>query len=147
MRGVLVTYSDVDNLKRLELEAGQREYRLRLVTDSVGLPIFHFDRRLRLRFGNRPFSDWVGGPADDLLGQPLHEFAAPDALAEMQAYIERALAGGDGGATSGASASRTAICAGCGSRCSPIARSAGAIGGVFAVINDIEGRRTASATR
>ena len=44
VRGFLVTYSDVDHLKRLELEAGQREHRLRLVTDSVGLPILYFDR-------------------------------------------------------------------------------------------------------
>src|SRR5213075_3194883 len=34
VRGFLATYSDVDYLKRLELEAGQREHRLRLVTDS-----------------------------------------------------------------------------------------------------------------
>ena len=46
VRGFLVTYSDVDHLKRLELEAGQREHRLRLVTDSVGLPILYFDRQL-----------------------------------------------------------------------------------------------------
>ncbi|HKP65777.1 MAG TPA: PAS domain-containing protein, partial [Casimicrobiaceae bacterium] len=60
IRGFLATYSDVDHLKRLELEAGQREHRLRLVTDSVGLPILHFDRQLRLRFANKPFADWIG---------------------------------------------------------------------------------------
>jgi PAS domain S-box-containing protein len=31
VRGFLAAYSDVDHLKRLELEAGQREHRLRLV--------------------------------------------------------------------------------------------------------------------
>ena len=46
VRGVLATYTDVDNIKRLELEAGEREHRLRIVTDSVGLPIFYFDRAL-----------------------------------------------------------------------------------------------------
>ena len=71
IRGFLATYSDVDHLKRLELEAGQREHRLRLVTDSVGLPILYFDRQLRLRFANKPFADWIGVPADDLLGHPL----------------------------------------------------------------------------
>ena len=74
IRGFLATYSDVDHLKRLELEAGQREHRLRLVTDSVGLPILHFDRQLRLRFANKPFADWIGVPAEDLLGHPLHDF-------------------------------------------------------------------------
>jgi PAS domain S-box-containing protein len=53
IQGFLLTYSDVDHLKRLELEAGQREHRLRLVTDSVGLPILYFDREFRLRFANR----------------------------------------------------------------------------------------------
>ena len=84
IRGFLATYSDVDHLKRLELEAGQREHRLRLVTDSVGLPILHFDRQLRLRFANKPFADWIGVPADDLLGHALSDFLASDALNEMQ---------------------------------------------------------------
>jgi diguanylate cyclase (GGDEF)-like protein/PAS domain S-box-containing protein len=92
-RGFLATYSDVDQLKRLELEAGQREHRLRLVTDSVGLPILHFDRQLRLRFANKPFADWIGVPAEDLLGHALNDFLPSDALTEMQGYIERAFAG------------------------------------------------------
>jgi diguanylate cyclase (GGDEF)-like protein/PAS domain S-box-containing protein len=93
VRGVLATYTDVDNIKRLELEAGEREHRLRIVTDSVGLPIFYFDRSLRLRFANKPYGKYLGGPVDDLIGQPLKNFVAPDALAEMQAYVERAFAG------------------------------------------------------
>jgi diguanylate cyclase (GGDEF)-like protein/PAS domain S-box-containing protein len=93
VRGFLATYSDVDHLKRLELEAGQREHRLRLVTDSVGLPILYFDRQLKLRFANRPFADWIGVAADDLLGHSLKDFLPSDALSEMQGYIERALAG------------------------------------------------------
>jgi PAS domain S-box-containing protein len=39
VRGFLVSYSDVDHLKHLELEAGRREHRLRLVTESVGSAI------------------------------------------------------------------------------------------------------------
>ena len=93
VRGYLATYSDVDHLKRLELEAGQREHRLRLVTDSVGLPILYFDRQLKLRFANRPFADWIGVPSDDLLGHALKDFLPADALTEMQSYIERAFAG------------------------------------------------------
>ena len=60
VRGFLVTYADVDQLKRLELEAGWREHRLRLVTDSVGSPIVHFDRQLKVRFANKPFGTWIG---------------------------------------------------------------------------------------
>ena len=93
VRGFLVTYADVENVKRLELEAGQREHRLRLVTDSVGSPILYFDRQLKLRFANKPFGDWIGVAPDDLLGHAVREMLAGDAFAEMQGYIERAFAG------------------------------------------------------
>ena len=93
VRGVLSTFTDVDHIKRLELEAGEREHRLRIVTDSVGLPIFYFDRALRLRFANKPYGKYIGGEVDDLLGQPLKNFLATDALSEMQSYVERAFAG------------------------------------------------------
>ncbi|HTI46524.1 MAG TPA: PAS domain-containing protein [Casimicrobiaceae bacterium] len=93
VRGYLVTYSDVDHLRRLEIEAGQREHRLRLVTDSVGLPILYFDRHQKLRFANKPFADWIGAQADDLVGHALRDVLPSDALTEMHAYIERAFAG------------------------------------------------------
>ena len=63
IRGLLATYTDVDNIKRLELEAGEREHRLRVVTDSVGLPIFYFDRALRLRFANKPYGVYPARPS------------------------------------------------------------------------------------
>jgi diguanylate cyclase (GGDEF)-like protein/PAS domain S-box-containing protein len=93
IRGVLATYTDVDNIKRMELEAGEREHRLRIVTDSVSLPIFYFDRAFRLRFANKPYGEYIGAAVDDLLGQPLKNFVAPDALDEMMGYVERAFAG------------------------------------------------------
>src|SRR4029079_4484841 len=49
--------------------------------------------QLRLRFANKPFADWIGAPAEDLLGHALNEFLPSDALTEMQGYIERAFAG------------------------------------------------------
>jgi diguanylate cyclase (GGDEF)-like protein/PAS domain S-box-containing protein len=93
VRGLLVTYSDVDHLKRLELEAGQREHRLRLVTDSVGVPILYVDRQSRIRFANRPYADWIGAPEDDLLGHALRDVLPADALAELTSALERAFAG------------------------------------------------------
>ena len=93
IRGVLATYTDVDNIKRMELEAGEREHRLRIVTDSVSLPIFYFDRAFRLRFANKPYGEYIGVAVDDLLGQPLKNFVAADALDEMMGYVERAFAG------------------------------------------------------
>ena len=137
VRGYLATYSDVDQLKRLELEAGQREHRLRLVTDSVGLPILYFDRQQKLRFGNKPFSDWIGIASDDLLGHTLRDFLPADALAEMQGYIDRALVGAtvsyerrDRKSDGELRWVRITLF--------PDREMGGRVGGVFAVMNDIE---------
>ncbi len=137
VRGFLVSYTDVDQLKRLELEAGERERRLRLVTDSVGSPILYFDRQQKLRFGNRPLAEWIGVPADDLIGHALRDFLPPEAYAEMQGYIERALVGAtvsyerrerkhDGEPRW----MRVTLF--------PDRELGGRVGGVFAVLNDIE---------
>ncbi|MEO8303325.1 MAG: PAS domain-containing protein [Betaproteobacteria bacterium] len=93
VRGFLITYADVDQLKRLELEAGWREHRLRLVTDSVGSPIVHFDRQLKVRFANKPFGNWIGVAPDDLLGRAVHELIAGGTFAEMDEHIEQAFNG------------------------------------------------------
>src|SRR5438552_2885264 len=137
VRGVLATYSDVDNIKRVELEAGEREHRLRIVTDSVGLPICYFDRSLRLRFANKPYGNYIGIPVDDILGQPLKNFLAPDALAEMQGYVERAFAGAtvrydrrERPASGELRWVRITLF--------PDREPGGKTGGAFAVINDIE---------
>ncbi|HEX8011909.1 MAG TPA: PAS domain-containing protein [Casimicrobiaceae bacterium] len=137
IRGLLATYTDVDHIKRLELEAGQREHRLRVVTDSVGLPIFYFDRALRLRFANKPYGDYIGRAVDDLLGQPLKSFVATDALAELQGYVERAFAGAtvsyerrERPASGELRWVRITLF--------PDREPGGRIGGAFAVINDIE---------
>ena len=137
VRGFLVTYSDVDHLKKLELEAGQREHRLRLVTDSVGLPILYFDRQLKIRFANKPFGDWLGVPSDDVPGHALKDVLPADALAEMQAYIERAFAGAtvsyerrERQREGDARWTRITLF--------PDRELGGRIGGAFAVMNDIE---------
>jgi diguanylate cyclase (GGDEF)-like protein/PAS domain S-box-containing protein len=93
VRGFVLTYSDVDDLKRLELEAGQRERRLRLVTDGVGLPIVYFDRQQKVRFANRPCGDWVGFPGEDLVGRALKDVVPPDSYTVLAPCIGRALAG------------------------------------------------------
>jgi diguanylate cyclase (GGDEF)-like protein/PAS domain S-box-containing protein len=137
IRGLLATYTDVDNIKRLELEAGEREHRLRLVTDSVGLPIFYFDRGLHLRFANKPYAEYIGRAVEDVLGQPLKAFIAADALNELQGYIERAFAGAmvsydrrERPASGDLRWVRITLF--------PDREPGGRIGGAFAVINDIE---------
>ena len=138
VRGFLVTYTDVDNLKRLELEAGQREHRLRLVTDSVGLPILLLRpaaqaalrqqavRRLDRRAGRRP-----ARPRAVAISCP------PTRSTEMQGYIERAFAGAtvsyerrERRATGELRWVRVTLF--------PDREIGGRVGGAFVVMNDIE---------
>ncbi|MEP7182392.1 MAG: PAS domain-containing protein [Betaproteobacteria bacterium] len=137
IRGFLVTYADVDHLKRLELEAGQREHRLRLVTDSVGSPILYFDRQFKVRFANRPFAEWIGVAADDLLGHAVRDVLSGEAFTEMQGYIERAFAGAtvayerrDRRASGDLRWVRVTLF--------PDRELGGRVGGAFAVMTDIE---------
>src|SRR6266511_1048938 len=137
VRGFLVTYSDIDHQKRLELEAGQREHRLRLVTDSVGSPILYFDRQLKVRFANRPFGEWLGVAADDLPGRAVTDILSSEAFAEMQGYIERAFAGAtvsyerrDARASGDSRWVRVTLF--------PDRELGGRVGGAFAVMTDIE---------
>ena len=136
VRGFLVTYADVDQLKRLELEAGWREHRLRLVTDSVGSPIVHFDRQLKVRFANKPFGNWIGANPDDLLGRPVTGLIA-GTFAEMDEFIERAF---DGEKVSFERRERKATGELRWVRITlfPDRAVGGHVGGVFAVMTDIE---------
>src|SRR5437667_9659207 len=137
IRGLIATYTDVDAIKQRELEAGEREHRLRLVTDSVGLPILYFDTALRVRFANKPYGEYIGITVDDLLGQQLKNFIAPEALAEMQRYVERSFAGAvisydryERRASGQLRWIRITLF--------PDREPGGKTGGAFAVINDIE---------
>ena len=137
VRGVLVAYADVDHLKRLELEAGQREHRLRLVTDSVGMPILYVDRGSRIRFANRPFADWIGAAEDDLPGHALRDVLAPDSWAELSPALERAFGGTDVAyerqeRAAGGELRWTRV------RLFPDREISGSPGGAFVVLNDIE---------
>jgi diguanylate cyclase (GGDEF)-like protein/PAS domain S-box-containing protein len=137
VRGFLESYADVDELKRLELEAGGREHRLRLITDSVGSPIMHFDRNLKLRFANKPFGNWIGVAPDDLLGRSIHQLVAGGTFSEMDEYIERAF---DGAKVSFERRERkvTGELRWVRITLFPDRAVGGNVGGVFAVMTDIE---------
>ncbi len=90
---MLVTYTDIDQLKRTEIESAQREHRLKLVTDNAGSAIFYVDRQLRIRFANQPFADAAGSPADELLGKSANDVLAADSWAELQTHLEKVFGG------------------------------------------------------
>jgi diguanylate cyclase (GGDEF)-like protein/PAS domain S-box-containing protein len=138
VRGFLATFANVDEHKTRELAAVQRERRLRLVADHAGSPIAYFDRQLRLRFANRPFAAWFGTVGGDLLNRPVHEVLPAESLAEMRGYLERAFAGAsvtyERRDRRGAEAPRWVRVT-----LFPDREPGGRVGGVFAVLTDIDG--------
>ena len=53
----------------------------------------HFDRDQKVRFANKPFMEWIGRPAEQIVGRALREFVGANTLEECQPYIARAFAG------------------------------------------------------
>ena len=93
MRGFIVTYTDVDHLKRIEIESGMREHRLRLVADNAGSAIFYLDRALKIRFANQPFAEATNRGIDEMVGTAIKDVVPPDAWTGLQPHLERVFAG------------------------------------------------------
>lgn len=69
------------------------EIRLRLVTDTLPIPVFYVDRDLRCRYHNKPALELTGKPAAGIDGQLLQDFMrATHRL--MLPHFDKTLAGG-----------------------------------------------------
>lgn len=79
--------------KRAEEALRESETQLRLLTDTLPVCISYTDRSLRYRFVNRTYEQWFGVRREDLYGCALEEVIGSAALAELQGYINQALAG------------------------------------------------------
>ncbi len=136
VRGLVITYRDIDQLKRLEIESGQREQRLRVVTDNAGSAIFYLDRQLRVRFANQPFAESLNRSVEDLVGSAINDVLVADAWAELQHHLERVFAGSK---ITYERRERTAAEALRWTRVSLLPdRQSGRVVGAFAVLTDIE---------
>ena len=148
VRGFLVTYSDVDHLKRLELEAGQREHRLRLVTDSVGAadPLLRPAAEAPLRQQAVRRAGSACRPTT-CSATRCSDVLPADAFAEMQGYIERAFAGATGVVRAARAQRRRASSRWVRITLFPDREVGGRVGGAFVGDDRHRGRRPRSATR
>jgi PAS domain S-box-containing protein len=71
------------------------EQRLSLLTDATPALISHIDRDLRYRFINAQYEKWFALKRDDILGRTMTEVLGAEALACLQPYVDRVLAGQD----------------------------------------------------
>jgi PAS domain S-box-containing protein len=77
--------------------AGQRleqsERMIRTVTDHLPALVGYWDAQLRCQFANRPYIEWLGRPAGEVIGHTAAELLDEVQMAQVQPHLERVLAG------------------------------------------------------
>ncbi len=89
----LGTIRDVTEQIALEEELRRRADQLRLVTDNLPMMVAYVDAGQRYRFVNRLAAEWLGRPADELVGRCLADVLSPQAYAAVLPGVTRVLAG------------------------------------------------------
>jgi PAS domain S-box-containing protein len=71
----------------------QSERMIRTVTDHLPALVGYWDADLRCRFANRPYLEWLGRPASEVIGHTAQELMDEAQMAQVQPYAEGVLAG------------------------------------------------------
>jgi PAS domain S-box-containing protein len=71
----------------------QSERMIRTVTDHLPALVGYWDAGLRCQFANRPYLEWLGRPAAEVIGHTAQELMDEVQMAQVQPYVERVLAG------------------------------------------------------
>jgi diguanylate cyclase (GGDEF)-like protein/PAS domain S-box-containing protein len=91
--GFIAMIHDIQRLKDMEGEASERERRLKLITDNIGMPVGYIDRNYVFRFSNQPGMTALGLPENQMVGRHIGETFGTEVFNEVKPYLDRALAG------------------------------------------------------
>jgi PAS domain S-box-containing protein len=75
--------------RRLE----QSERMIRTVTDHLPALVGYWDAEVRCQFANRPYLEWLGRPASEIIGHCATEFMDEVQMAQVRPHIAAVLAG------------------------------------------------------
>jgi PAS domain S-box-containing protein len=75
--------------RRLE----ESERMIRTVTDHLPALVGYWDADLRCRFANKPYLDWLGRDAADVIGHPMQELVDEEQIDEVRPHLEAVLRG------------------------------------------------------
>ena len=92
-RGFYLMTFDITALKEAESRRAKVEGQLRAITDNLPVAITYLDAEQRYRFVNRTGLEWLGRPAEDVLGQRIGDILRPIAYARRRGHIEAGLTG------------------------------------------------------
>jgi len=71
----------------------QSERMMRTVTDNLPALVGYWDAALRCQFANRPYLEWLGRPASEVIGHTAWELMDEAQMAQVQPYLDGVLAG------------------------------------------------------
>jgi diguanylate cyclase (GGDEF)-like protein/PAS domain S-box-containing protein len=91
--GLVLIYNDIGSLKDREIEAAERERRLKHATEAVGIPICYFDIDQRVVMANGAICNSWLKKEHEVLGQTLEECVGVENYNAVKRYIEQALQG------------------------------------------------------
>ena len=91
--GMVVTFIDVTELKRVEALSRRHERQLQLITDSLPVLISYADCEQHYRFNNLAYERWFGISRDSMHGRHVREVMGDAAYQAALPSIQRALAG------------------------------------------------------
>nr|WP_307736135.1 PAS domain-containing protein [Massilia pinisoli] len=75
--------------RRLE----ESERMIRTVTDHLPALVGYWDADLRCRFANKPYLDWLGRAAADVIGHPMEELMDEEQIDEVRPHLDAVLRG------------------------------------------------------
>ncbi len=90
---LLLQVNDITEQKKSEDKIRENEQKLKVMTDSLPVMIFHADRTERLTFVNKTFQRWRGFRKESALGRSIKEVFGDKAHADISEYISEVLSG------------------------------------------------------
>ncbi|MCB0322838.1 MAG: PAS domain S-box protein [Bdellovibrionales bacterium] len=93
IEGVVATFTDITELKRVQHELALQQEELRLVTDAMPVLISYVDRFERYQFVNARYEDWFGKPANQVVGRTIREVVGAEAYELLRDKVRRVLEG------------------------------------------------------
>jgi two-component system, chemotaxis family, CheB/CheR fusion protein len=93
VEGVVITFTDITERRRMELAVAQSEAVLRRVTDAIPVLISQVDRAETYHFNNAAYEQWFGLKREELRGRPVREVLGEEAYALVRPHLQQALAG------------------------------------------------------
>lgn len=91
--GVVISFSDITELRAARATAEYNEKQLRLLADALPAVVAYFDRNIRYVLASAAHTDWFDVDLDELPGRSFESLLGAEHYDRVSAYFRRALLG------------------------------------------------------